>query len=89
VEVAAQAKQHLTERIERLTKHFDGVHKVDVTVSSEGARMKVEMVVHAVRGVTLAAEGAGESVIAAVDQVLDRMDRQIRKLKERLKERRG
>lgn len=89
VEVSDQDRQHLTERINRLTKHFDGFHKVDVMVGSEGANMKVEMVLHAVRGVTLAAEGVGISVTAAIDRVMDRMDRQIKKLKERLKDRRS
>jgi putative sigma-54 modulation protein len=89
VDVSDEMKQHLNDRIERLTKHFNGVHRVDAVVSTEGSGMKVEMVVHAVRGVTLAAEAVGVSVEAAIDQVLDRMDRQIKKLKERIKDRRG
>jgi putative sigma-54 modulation protein len=88
VDVNEEAKRHLTDRIDRLTKHFNGVHKVDVTVSVEGTDTKVEMVVHAVRGVTLAAAGVGPNVSSAVDEVMDRMDRQVKKLKERLKDRR-
>jgi len=82
-------KTHFSDRIERLVKHFDGVHKVEATATMEGAGMKVEMVVHAVKGVTLAAAGTGPSTMAAFDEVLDRMDRQIKKLKERLKDRRS
>ncbi len=89
IELDGEAKRHLGERIDRLTKHFDGIHKVEVVASKEGDDMKVEMVLHAVRGVTLAAEGVGPGFSAAVDQVLDRMDRQIKKLKERLKDRRS
>ena len=89
VEVSEHEKKHLTERIERLTRHFDGVHKIEVTVGGEGADMKAEIVVHVVRGVRLAAEGIGANVNAAIDGALDRMDGQIKKLKERMKDRRS
>ena len=89
VAVSEQEKAHLTERIDRLSKHFDGVHKIEVTITAEGTNMKAEMVVHAVRGQLLAAEGVGANVNAAIDGALDRMDGQIRKMKERMKDRRS
>lgn len=89
VDVSEQTRQYISEKVDRLTKHFDGIHKVELTASSEGSGLKVEMVVYAVRGMRLAAEGEGTNALSAIDQVVDRMDRQVRKLKERLKGRRG
>ena len=89
VKVTDQVRQYVEEKMTRLTKHFDGIHKVELTASHEGERLKVEMVVHAVRGINLAAEGLGSSLVQAIDQAADRMDRQVRKLKERLKKHRG
>lgn len=89
VKVTDHVRQYVEEKVTRLTKHFDGIHKVELTASQEGEQLKAEMVVHAVRGINLAAEGLGSSLTQAIDQVADRMDRQVRKLKERLKDHRG
>jgi len=90
LEVSDGVRSHIDRGTERLLKHFEGIRKVAFTLSEEGGgTVKAEMVVHAVRGVNLAAEAVDATAHAAVDAVVDRMDRQVRKLKERLKDRRG
>lgn len=88
IKVTEDLREYVAAKMGKLTKHFDGVRKVQVMLSPEGERFKVELVAHAVRGMNLAAEGLGMTETEAVDAALDRMDRQVRKLKDRLKDHR-
>ena len=86
-EVSDDVRSHVVSRAERLLRRFDGVHNVEVILSMEGGKPKAEMIVGVVRGQRCVAAADHEDVLGAVDVVVDKIDRQIRKLKGRLRER--
>ena len=69
-----------------LGKYFDGHVTGHVTVSPDGAGYHVECVLHLASGVTLDASGNAHDVYAAFDQAAERIAKQLRRYKRRLKD---
>ena len=85
VEVTDSLKAYVAEKLERLEKHFDHVNNVHVILSVEKQRQKSEATVN-VNGATLFADSTEEDMYAAIDSMTDKLDRQIKKHKEKLKD---
>ncbi len=85
VEVTDSLKNYVTEKLERLEKHFDHVNNVHVILSIEKQRQKSEATVN-VNGASLFADSTEEDMYAAIDSMVDKLDRQIKKHKEKLKD---
>jgi len=85
VEVTDSLKAYVAEKLERLEKHFDHVNNVHVILSVEKQRQKSEATVH-VNGASLFADSTEEDMYAAIDSMTDKLDRQIKKHKEKLKD---
>jgi len=85
VEVTDSLKAYVAEKLERLEKHFDHVNNVHVILSVEKQRQKSEATVH-VNGASLFADSTEEDMYAAIDSMVDKLDRQIKKHKEKLKD---
>ena len=88
LDVTQPIREYLASKLERLTRHFDHVIDVNVILSVERVQRKVEATVH-VRGRDLFAESQNEDMYAAIDGLVDKLDRQIVKHKEKLKSARG
>ncbi len=85
VEVTGSLKAYVAEKLERLEKHFDHVNNVHVILSVEKQRQKSEATVN-VNGASLFADSTEEDMYAAIDSMVDKLDRQIKKHKEKLKD---
>ena len=85
VEVTDSLKAYVAEKLERLEKHFDHVNNVHVILSVEKQRQKSEATVN-VNGATLFADSTEEDMYAAIDSMTDKLDRQIKKHKEKIKD---
>jgi putative sigma-54 modulation protein len=79
-------------KLEKLTRHFDQILEARMELGTEKNKsletMKVAQLVVHVNGTILKAVQSAEHVNEAVDLVIDKMDRQIRQHKERLRSRR-
>jgi len=75
---------------EKLGRYFEGLRRLEVVLKQDGrAGFQAELVAHVVRGRRLVAEASSpEAMTVAIDTVVDRMERQLVRLKERLRERR-
>jgi ribosomal subunit interface protein len=71
--------------MEQLTKYYDRITNVDVVIDQEKDNHTVEMVAHVGHGSTLVAKHRGEALMMAMDATFDKLERQIRKLKDRLR----
>ncbi len=80
-------RDYAGKKIERLLKHFDGVHSVEMILSADGDATKVELIVDTVRATRLVAAESAPEPHAAIDLVIDKMDSQIKKLKGKLRDR--
>jgi len=85
VEVTDSLKAYVAEKLERLEKHFDHINNVHVILSVEKQRQKSEATVN-VNGASLFADSTEEDMYAAIDSMTDKLDRQIKKHKEKLKD---
>lgn len=82
IDVTDALKSYIETKIERLERHFDKMTNVHVILSVEKDRQKAEATVH-VNGANLFAESQDESMYAAIDSLTDKLDRQVKKHKEK------
>ena len=75
-------RQYIAAKLQRITHHFDNVIDVNVIMSVEKLQQKVEATVH-VRGRDIFCEASAEDMYAAIDGLVDKLDRTIIKHKEK------
>jgi len=80
LDVTPAIRDYLTSKLDRLTRHFDNVIDVSVILSIEREQRKAEASIH-VRGRDLFAESQDPDMYAAIDALIDKLDRQILKHK--------
>lgn len=83
VDVTEALKNYVNEKFQRLERHFDQVIDVHVILSVEKLRQKAEATVQ-VNGAKLFAEEEQADLYAAIDGLIDKLDRQTIKHKEKL-----
>jgi ribosome hibernation promoting factor len=82
VEVTDSLKNFVEEKISKLKRHFDNVTDTHVILTVEKLQQKAEATVQ-VSGAKLFAEDTQEDMYAAIDNMVDKLDRQIIKHKEK------
>jgi putative sigma-54 modulation protein len=85
IEITPALRDYVTSKMERLGRHFDRVTNLHVVLSVEKLRQKAEATLH-VSGADLHANAEHEDMYAAIDALSDKLDRQIKKYKEKLKD---
>ncbi len=83
VELTDPLRNYVSEKFERLERHFDHVTDVHVILSVEKLRHTAEATIH-ISGGKLFADSTNEDMYAAIDSLTDKLDRQIKKHKEKL-----
>ncbi len=83
VEVTDSLRGYVESKIEKLERHFDLVSDVHCILTVEKLRHKAEAKVN-VNGGTIFAETTDEDMYAAIDGLVDKLDRQVRKHKEKM-----
>ncbi len=83
VNVTDSLRGYVESKIERLERHFDLVSNVHCILSVEKLRHKAEAKVN-VNGDTIFAETTEEDMYAAIDSLVDKLDRRVRKHKEKM-----
>jgi putative sigma-54 modulation protein len=88
VDVTPAMRDYVTNKFARITRHFDHVIDVKVILSVEKLKQKIEANVH-LSGKDIFVESHDPDMYAAIDTLVDKLDRQILKHKEKNFERRG
>ncbi|MBA3754933.1 MAG: ribosome-associated translation inhibitor RaiA [Nitrosomonas sp.] len=88
VEITDAMREYVISKIGKITRHFDHVIDVSVILSVEKLKQKAEANVH-VRGKDIFVETDSEDMYASIDSLVDKLDRQILKHKEKNLERRN
>ena len=83
LDVTEALKSYVETKFEKLERHFDHVTDVHVILSVEKVNQKAEATVQ-VSGAKLFAEDHQEDMYAAIDGLIDKLDRQIKKHKEKV-----
>jgi len=84
IEITDSLREHVTHKIEKLKRHFDHMTNVHVVLSVEKDRKKAEATVH-VSGADLFASDENDNMYTAIEHVVNKLDRQIIKHKEKMK----
>lgn len=82
IEVTPALKEHAEKKIGRLNRIMD-IDKVTVTLIAEGNREKAEVSMM-IKGYLLRGEDSGQDIFAAIDTVVDKLEKQLVKYKEKL-----
>jgi putative sigma-54 modulation protein len=82
LEITESMRTYITGKFERVTRHFDHVIDVNVILSVEKLKQKVEANVH-LSGKDIFVESHDGDMYAAIDSLIDKLDRQIIKHKEK------
>lgn len=83
VDITTSMRDYVTEKLQRLERHFDHVTNVHVILSVEKMRQKAEATIQ-ITGNTLFANCESEDMYAAIDSMIDKLDRQVKKHKEKV-----
>jgi len=83
VEVTTALREYVQSKLSRLERHFDHLTDVRCVLTVEKLEHKAEATIH-LTGSTLHADSIEENMYAAVDGLIDKLDRQVRKYKEKL-----
>ncbi|MCU0564584.1 MAG: ribosome-associated translation inhibitor RaiA [Desulfobacterales bacterium] len=82
LEVTPAIRDYVAGKLDRVIRHFDNVTSVNVILSVEKLHQKAEVTVH-VRGKDIFVETDDADLYAAIDGLVDKLDRQVLKYKER------
>jgi len=83
VEVTPALRTYVAGKLERIERHFDHVTDIKVILSVEKQRQKAEATINT-SGASLYADAVEADMYAAIDAMADKLDRQIRRHKEKL-----
>lgn len=84
VEITDSLRDYVDNKFEKLERHFDHINNVHVILNVEKLVQKAEATVH-LDGGEVFAESSNNDMYAAIDALVDKLDRQVIKHKEKLK----
>ena len=87
LEITPAIRDYVSSKLQRITHHFDHVIDVSVVLTVEKLQRRIEASVH-VRGRDIFCESADADMYAAIDGLVDKLDRTIITHKEKSLERR-
>jgi putative sigma-54 modulation protein len=90
LEVTPALREYVLTKLERVMRHFDQVVDVNVLLTVEKnkekeRRQKAEVTLH-VKGRDIFVEQSHEDLYAAIDQLMDKLDRQVVRHKDKLQD---
>lgn len=83
MDITPALRSYIENKLERLERHFEQMTNVHVILSIEKERQKAEATIHVNRG-NIYADSQHEDMYAAIDALIDKLDRQVKKHKEKL-----
>jgi putative sigma-54 modulation protein len=83
LDITPAIRAYVVSKLDRVNRHFDHVIDVNVVLSVDKLRQKVEANVH-VRGKEIHAEAVDADMYAAIDGLADKLNRQVLKYKEKI-----
>ncbi|MGE0876459.1 MAG: ribosome-associated translation inhibitor RaiA [Burkholderiales bacterium] len=80
LDITPAIRGYVSDKLGRITRHFDHVIDIHVILSVDKLRQKAEVTLH-VRGKDIHCESEQEDLYAAIDLMVDKLDRQVLKYK--------
>ena len=84
VDITDSIRNYVNEKVGKLDRHFDQALDIHIVLTVEKLRHRAEATLH-VSGGNLHADDVQEDMYAAIDGLVDKLDRQGKKHKEKIK----
>jgi putative sigma-54 modulation protein len=82
LEITPAIREHVISKLDKVKRHFDNVIDINVILSVDKLKQKAEANVH-VSGKAIFAEAEDGNLYVAIDALVDSLDRQVLKHKEK------
>jgi ribosome hibernation promoting factor len=82
LEITPAIREHVLSKLDKVKRHFDSVIDINVILSVDKLVQKAEATVH-VSGKNIHAETTDSNLYVAIDALIDALDRQVLKHKEK------
>ena len=79
-------REYALEKAGRLTRYFDGVNHIQIVLDREHDQHTTEIIVSATPNLRFVGHATARTITEAIDAVIDKLERQVVKAKERLKD---
>lgn len=83
VKLNDDVRAYIDEKAGKLPRFYNRIHEIEVIVDHESEQFKVEMIVRVDRKHTFVAHDSGPDTMVLIDQVVDKLERQLRRHKEK------
>lgn len=83
VEITQALRDYVNDKLVRIERHFENATSAQVILSVEKLRHKAEATIH-ITGNDIFADAVDENMYAAIDALVDKIDRQVKKRKEKM-----
>lgn len=81
-----EVRDYINEKAGKLTRFYDRIHEIDVVVDQESEHLCMEMIVRTDHKQTFVAKDSGPDPSVLIDQLTDKLERQLKKHKEKIRE---
>ena len=83
IDVSAALRDYVDTKLAKIERHFDNMTDVHCILTVEKLAHKAEATIH-LSGGTIHADAVEQNMYAAIDGLVDKLDRQVKKHKEKL-----
>ena len=87
VEVPAQVRDYVLDKVGKLPRYYDRIHEIEVIFDHESEQFTAEMIVRADHRHTFVATEQGPDTYALIDLCVEKLERQLTKHKEKRRNR--
>lgn len=85
IDITPALREHVAKRLGRVTRFFEQLKEVNVILKVEKGRHIIEVTIP-LNGITLRGEESSLDMYASIDMVVDKLEKQLSKHKEKLKQ---
>jgi putative sigma-54 modulation protein len=83
VDVTPALRNYVSDKMQRISRHFDHVISINVILNVEKHQQDAEATLHT-KGKSLFANASADDMYAAIDGLVTKLDKQVRRYKDRI-----
>jgi putative sigma-54 modulation protein len=89
MDVTDSVRKYVEDKVAKLPRFYDNIQDIEVILDTQAERSLVEIVAHAKKKHTFVASHRDESMYACLDACLDKISEQLRRHKDKVRDRQG
>ena len=89
VEVSEELRAYIQEKANKLTRYYDRIHEIEVVIHHASEQFTADMIVRVDQKHTFVASETGPDTVALIDIIEEKIERQLKKYKEKVRAKKG